>query len=100
MAHMGRRYGDPIRAKANIGEMLATEQRDQQRISQIGAGDIRGYWSLVQDGNDDLKWCGSAPLYTFMKVMPGLKGELLDYHQWQIDPDSVVSFGALRFERQ
>lgn len=100
MAHIGRRYGDPIRAKANIGEMLATEQRDHQRISQIGTGDIRGYWSLVQDGNDDLKWCGSAPLYTFMKVMPGLKGELLDYHQWQIDPDSVVSFGALRFERR
>jgi hypothetical protein len=26
-----------------------------------------------------------------------VKGELLDYHQWQIDPQSVVSFGALRF---
>jgi hypothetical protein len=32
-----------------------------------------------------------------MKIMPGVKGELLDYHQWQIDPQSVVSFGALRF---
>jgi hypothetical protein len=32
-----------------------------------------------------------------MKVMPGVKGELLDYRQWQIDPQSVVSFGALRF---
>jgi hypothetical protein len=99
MAHVGRRYGDPIRAKANIGDMLAIEQRDRQRIAQITGGDIRGYWSLVQDGHDDLKWCGSAPLYTFMKIMPGLKGELLDYHQWQIDPDSVVSFGALRFDR-
>lgn len=99
MAHIGRRYGDPIRAKANIGEMLAIEQRDRRRIERIAEGDIRGYWSLVQDGHDDLKWCGSAPLYTFMKVMPHLKGELLDYHQWQIDPDSVVSFSALRFER-
>lgn len=99
MAHMGRRYGDPIRAKANIGEMLAIEQRDHARIDRITAGDIRGYWSLVQDGHDDLKWCGSAPLYTFMKVMPDVKGELLDYHQWQIDADSVVSFGALRFNR-
>lgn len=99
MAHMGRRYGDPIRAKANIGEMLAIEQRDHARIDRIAAGDIRGYWSLVQDGHDDLKWCGSAPLYTFMKVMPEVKGELLDYHQWQIDADSVVSFAALRFKR-
>ncbi len=75
------------------------EERDRQRIAQIGAGDLRGYWSLVQDGHDDLKWCGSSPLYTFLKVMPGLRGELLDYHQWQIDPQSVVTFGALRFER-
>ncbi len=98
MAHMGRRYGDQLRATANLGEMLAIEQRDRQRIGQIGAGDIGGYWSLVQDGHDDLRWCGSAPFYTFLKVMPGVRGELLDYHQWQIDPHSVVTFGALRFE--
>ena len=98
MAHIGRRYGDPLRATANIGEMLAIETRDRRRIQQIAAGDIRAYWSLVQDGNDDLKWCGSSPFYTFMKVMPNIQGELLDYHQWQIDPQSVVSFGALRFQ--
>ncbi len=97
MAHMGRRYGDPLRAKANLSEMLAIEQRDRQRIAQINAGDARSYWSLVQQNQDDLKWCGSAPFYTFLKAMPGLRGELLDYHQWQIDIESVVSFGAMRF---
>jgi MEMO1 family protein len=99
MAHMGQRYGDPIRATANIGEMLAIEQRDRDRIAQIENGDIGAYWSRVQDGQDDLKWCGSSPLYTFLKVNPGLRGELLDYDQWQIDPASVVSFSALRFEK-
>ena len=98
MAHMGRRYGDPIRATANVGEMLAIEQRDQQRIAQIEKGDLLGYWSLVQDGHDDLKWCGSAPLYTFLKTQPQLSGSLLRYHQWQIDPESVVSFGAIKFD--
>ena len=98
MAHMGRRYGDLLQARANSGEMLAIEERDRARIAQIAAGDIRNYWSLVQQGNDDMKWCGSSPFYTFMKVMPGLRGELAHYHQWQIDPYSVVTFGALRFE--
>ncbi len=98
MAHMGGRYGDPLRATANAGEMLGVEQRDRQRIEQIAGGNLGGYWSLVQDGHDDLKWCGSSPLYTFMRVMPGLRGELLHYHQWQIDPNSVVSFGAMRFD--
>lgn len=100
MAHIGQRYGDPIRATANVGEMLAIEQRDRDRIAQIQSGDLRAFWSRVQDGHDDLKWCGSSPLYTFLKVNPGLRGELLDYHQWQIDAGSVVSFGALRFEKR
>ena len=98
MAHMGTRYGDPIRARANVGEMLAIELRDRQRIDQINKGDLKGYWSLVQEGHDDLKWCGSSPLYTFLKVKPEVRGELLDYHQWQIDPQSVVSFSAMRFD--
>lgn len=100
MAHMGRRYGDPLRATANLGEMLAIEERDRTRIECVNAGDLKGFWSLVQDGHDDLKWCGSSPLYTFLKVMPDITGELLDYHQWQIDPQSVVSFGALRFQKR
>jgi len=99
MAHMGRRYGDPLRARANLGEMMAIEQRDRARIAEISAGDIRAYWSLVQNGNDDLKWCGASPIYTFMKAVPGMKSELLDYSQWQIDADSVVSFAAMRFDR-
>jgi len=99
MAHMGRRYGDPLRATANLGEMTAIEQRDLARIKHIEAGDSRAFWSLVQDGHDDLKWCGASPLYTFMKAMPDVSGELLNYHQWQIDPESVVSFAAMRFQK-
>jgi MEMO1 family protein len=100
MAHMGRRYGDPLRATANSGEMLAIAERDQARIAQINAGDIGSYWSLVQQDHDDIKWCGSSPFYTFLKVMPGVVGKLAHYHQWQIDTYSVVTFGALHFEKR
>jgi hypothetical protein len=99
MAHMGRRYGDSLRARANLGEMLAIEERDRTRIACIADGEREAYWSLLQQSQDDLKWCGSAPFYTFLKVHAGVKGELLHYHQWQIDPESVVSFGAMRFDR-
>ncbi len=97
MAHIGRRYGDSLGAQANAGEMLAIEQRDRARVAHIIAGDPGGYWSLVQDGHDDLRWCGASPLYTFLKVMPGVRGQLMNYQQWQIDPQSVVTFGAMRF---
>ena len=98
MAHMGMRYGDPLRATANIGEMLAIAERDKERIGEISSGNLPGFWHLVQENHDDLKWCGSSPLYTFLKTNPGRSGELLDYQQWQIDPHSVVSFAAMRFE--
>jgi MEMO1 family protein len=98
MAHIGRRYGDRLLAQAGQGEMLSVKERDQKRILQIAAGAPESYWNLVQEKQDDLKWCGASPFYTFLKVMPPLHGELLDYRQWQIDPHSVVTFGALRFE--
>lgn len=97
MAHLGARYGDPAPALANCDGMLEVKHRDHQRIEQLTAGDHRSYWNLIQQKNDDLKWCGSAPFYTFLKAVPQAKGTLLNYHQWQIDPQSVVSFAALRF---
>lgn len=97
MAHMGVRYGDHFEAKADKHEMEQVRQRDRGRIASVEAGDAEGFWQQVQENRDDLKWCGSAPIYTFMKAVPEAKGRLLHYHQWNIDQQSVVSFGALEF---
>lgn len=97
MAHMGARYGDRFEAKAEQGEMEEVRRRDLARIASIEAGDAQSFWTQVQENRDDLKWCGSAPIYTFLKAVPEMKGELLNYHQWNIDEQSVVSFAALGF---
>ncbi len=99
MAHMGARYGDDFRATAGRGDMEQVAALDQQRIERVTAGDARGFWDLVQPNQDELKWCGSSPLYTFLKAMPDLKGTLRGYEQWNIDEASVVSFGALSFRQ-
>jgi len=97
MAHMGRRYGDPYGALAHENEMLAVGGRDRQRMERIAAGDATGFWDLVQENHDDLKWCGSSPVYTFLKAVPGARGAIENYEQWNIDPQSVVSFAAMSF---
>lgn len=97
MAHMGRRYGDPFEAVADVDEMAEVARRDSQRIERMEAGDAAGFWSLVQPEHDDLKWCGSAPVYTFLKSVPGAKGALQRYEQWNIDEQSVVSFAGMTF---
>jgi AmmeMemoRadiSam system protein B len=97
MAHMGKRYGDEFEALAHQNEMLAVGGRDRERMERVTAGDAPGFWELVQENHDDLKWCGSSPLYTFLKVMPNARGAVEKYEQWNIDPQSVVSFAGLSF---
>jgi AmmeMemoRadiSam system protein B len=101
MAHMGKRYGDRFTAMADQGAMAEVAQRDRDRIARIEAGDARGFWERVQEDRDEtqaeLKWCGSSPIYTFLKAVPQARGELRRYQQWNIDEASVVSFAGMRF---
>ncbi len=77
--------------------MAAVDARDRKRIARINASDADGFWNLVQENRDDLKWCGSSPFYTFLKSAPGVRGDLLRYEQWNIDANSVVSFAGMSF---
>lgn len=99
MAHMGQRYGDAFEALADQGPMQEVAARDHRRMESVCAGDAEGFFQQVAPNGDDLKWCGYSALYTFMKAMPGLRGEVLRYEQWNIDPASVVSFAGVAFER-
>jgi AmmeMemoRadiSam system protein B len=99
MAHMGVRYQDQFEAFADQGVMSEVAGRDQARIAQINAADAAGFWDLVRPQQDDLKWCGAAPFYTFLKTAPKMRGELLKYQQWNIDDRSVVSFAGMAFSK-
>ena len=99
MAHMGARYGDEFPAVAGEGLMTEVAARDDARMDRIAASDARGFWDLVSPNRDDLKWCGSAPFYAFLKAAPKSKGELLRYEQWNIDDSSVVSFAGMAFRK-
>ncbi|HZL20885.1 MAG TPA: AmmeMemoRadiSam system protein B [Polyangia bacterium] len=106
-AHIGRRYGDGFEARVRQGPLAMVEARDRARLERIAAGDADGFWELVAwrtrpvddpgPREDELKWCGTSPLYTFLRALPDARGRLLCYEQWNIDHASVVSFGALAF---
>jgi len=100
MAHMGARYQDKFECHAGEGVMQNVADRDEKRIDCINALDAEGFWALVQERHDDLKWCGSSPFYTFLKTAPKASGELLRYEQWNIDDRSVVSFAGMAFRRK
>jgi AmmeMemoRadiSam system protein B len=98
MAHMGVRYGDHFAARADQEQMALVRERDELRIAQVMASDARGFWNLVgENRNDDLKWCGSSAIYSFMRAVPNARGTLRRYEQWNIDEKSVVSFAGISF---
>jgi AmmeMemoRadiSam system protein B len=101
MAHIGARYGDGVAVTANEGRMRDVAEQDNMRLERVCAGDARGFVGLVHPNQDELKWCGYSPFYIFLRTMehvrPKLQGRLLRYDQWNIDAQSVVSFGALEF---
>jgi len=101
MAHIGARYGDGVGVTAHEGRMREVAALDNVRLERVCAGDTSGFVGLVQPNQDELKWCGYSPFYIFLRTMehvrPKLQGRLLRYDQWNIDAQSVVSFGALEF---
>jgi len=97
LAHIGRRYGDDITARADEGEMLDIKEEDLARLQQVCDGNSEEFFELVRPEEDRLKWCGFSPLYTFLNAVPEARGDLLRYEQWNIDEQSVVSFAAMEF---
>jgi AmmeMemoRadiSam system protein B len=96
MAHIGQRYGDAHPVQAGDEAMDAVRERDRRRMEMLAAGDAGGFWDDVQRDRDPLRWCGSAPLYTFLRAVPA-KGKTRVYEQWNIDSASVVTFAAMEF---
>ena len=97
LAHLGRRYGDTFTALANRGQMVEVAEQDRRRLELVCAGDSRGFLELVKGGRDELNWCGYSTLYAFLRAVGKVQGRLLRYEQWNIDPQSVVSFASLEF---
>ena len=61
MAHMGARYHDQFAAVAGQGAMEKWRARRSSASRASNADDAAGFWDLVQENHDDLKWCGRRP---------------------------------------
>jgi MEMO1 family protein len=98
MAHVGRRYGDRQAARVGDEALEDVAARDRARLDCVAAGDAAGFWEhVVPDADRYLRWCGTSPLYTFLRAVPEARGRVLRYEQWNIDAQSVVTFAALAF---
>ena len=99
LAHVGRRYGDPLPAHAEEGTLLDVRHEDLARLALLNRGEADAFLELAVSDGDRLRWCGLSPLYTFARVAPEARGRVLRYEQWNIDPQSVVSFAGIEYRK-
>ena len=77
--------------------MATVAEQDRQRLETLCDGHVRKFIELVTLNEDELRWCGYSPLYNFTQAVPRARGRVLRYEQWNIDPQSVVSFASVEF---
>jgi AmmeMemoRadiSam system protein B len=94
LAHVGPRFGDPT---PNSSDFLRdVERADRAMLETVTAGDPTGFYGAVSSDGDSRRICGLSPIYTLLRVLPGVRGRLLRYSQWP-DPHGAVSFCAAVF---
>jgi AmmeMemoRadiSam system protein B len=79
LAHAGRQFGDPFLMTDEV--LRQVEADDRRMLAPVVQGDADGFLrDLVRD-RDARRICGSAPIYTLLKVLEPGPGTLLEYRQ-------------------
>lgn len=95
LSHVGKKFGDQ-----NPAEKLRTEVEslDSEFLEAAVKGDANLLHQCVSKNYDSTRICGFPPLYTFLKLVPTVNGELLHYHWWdETERESAVSFGSILY---
>jgi len=94
LAHVGPRFGDQALNTAASLERVAAA--DRSMLEAVTGGEATAFFASVAADGDQRRICGLSPIYTFLRVLPGVRGRLLRYAQWP-DPEGAVSFCAAAF---
>jgi MEMO1 family protein len=94
LAHVGPRFGDAQPNTEAVLERVARE--DRAMLETVKAGDAAAFYGSVAADGDSRRICGLSPIYSFLRVLPGARGDILRYSQAP-DPQGAVSFCAAAF---
>lgn len=96
LAHFGNKFGDEPPASTMFDEV---KQFDKRFLDYGSNNDRESMLALMQEDYDPYRICGFPPLYTFLKSMPDLKGDILSYDLWdERERDSAVTFGSILYQ--
>lgn len=95
LSHIGKKFGDEKPAKELYEEIRTFDERF---LDYGAAGSSQKILNLMSKEYDPYRICGYPPLFSFLKLMPYLKGEILTYDIWdETERESGVSFGSILY---
>lgn len=98
LAHFGKKFGDETPASSMFDEV---ESFDRQFLKFGSTNDQQSMLNLMKEEMDPYRICGFPPLYTFLRTMPDLKGEVLSYDLWdERERESAVTFASILYSEQ
>lgn len=95
LSHVGQKFGDTEPA-STLRENV--EESDKQLLDISVTGNPDDLLNHLKKDYDSTRICGFPPLYTYLKMFPNTKGELLNYYWWdEKEQNSAVSFGSILY---
>ena len=95
LAHVGKKFGDERPASEMFDEV---KQFDSEFIRNAEKGNAESLLALMKEDLDSYRICGFPPLYTALKALSGVRGQVKSYDIWdERERESAVSFGSLVF---
>lgn len=92
LSHVGPRFGD---AEA-VGPSLAAVARagDLAALDRVAAGDAEGFWQAIAADGNPRRVCGLSAIYTVLRLLEPVRGQVLEYHQGEDPAGGLVGFAA------
>ncbi|MCG2588374.1 AmmeMemoRadiSam system protein B [Rhodohalobacter sulfatireducens] len=95
LSHVGQKFGDSEPA-SSLRETV--EESDKQLLDISVTGNPGELLNHLKKDYDSTRICGFPPLYTYLRMFPDKKGELLNYYWWdEKERNSAVSFGSILY---
>lgn len=96
LAHVGQRYGDPVRLTTPDLDRL--ERDDRTMLDILCTGSAEGFLENLASENNRRRICGFPCIYAMLRSLDLKDGELLRYSQSAVDEqNSTVSYASVAY---